>query len=429
LLELLKFLYAYFPKLDEFIGPIGAVAIIIGLLNAAFGYKLFKLRLAIIGFLAGAAVGFAIFMFMGDGTVGSDAMMSYIVVGGLIGSIIAETLHKVGVFFVIGSMGAITVFLTTQDARTSLVVGIICGVAGVFLEKYVVIVITALSGGTLAATGIWFVALSNEKNTSTQAIGWVIGMAGICFQLWLENKKPKKESETGKACHFAFIKDIKSKFEDVDADDAKAIAVKALLALPIVIGIILGSLFHSGLFGLGVIAVLYTLVMLQFIRKRKADISPNEFIQKFTWEQWINKVLDNNGFVFLVPLFPGFFVMSLIIKVVNNGWGDFLGFLAIAGVYSLFLRALPNRLPKKSPESSASLNNNPITPQSDTVVVAPSQRCPNCACVLTPNSLFCSECGSVVQATESVEKFLFCSECGKKLPSDSLFCYNCGTAQ
>jgi len=202
LIELLNSLYPYFPNIVEYIGTIGMVLIIAGLLNAFFGYKLFKVVLAIIGFLAGAAAGFAVFLMTGDGAVGGDAMIWYILIGGLIGSFIAGFLHKVGVFLVVGSMGVIVAFLATQNTQFSLVLGVICGVVGVFLEKYVIIVSTSLAGGSLTSTGIWLVSLSNGKETNSQIIGWVIGIAGICFQLWQERKKSK---ETGGAATDSFV--------------------------------------------------------------------------------------------------------------------------------------------------------------------------------------------------------------------------------
>jgi len=366
MIKLWNFLYAYFPNVIEYIGTIGAVLVIVGLLDAFFGYKLFKIVLAIIGFLVGAEVGFVVFLQAGGGAVGSDAMIGYIVIGGLIGSFIAEFFHKVGVFLVVGAMGMIVAFLTTQDAQSSLVIGIICGVAGVFLEKYVIIVTTSLSGGLLTATGFWFIAFSNGQNTDTKVIGWVIGIAGICFQLWLEKKKPKETDGAATENRSEFINDIKSKLESVDPDVVKSISVKALIGLPIIVGILLGSLFGSFLFGFGVIAVLYVLVMLQHVRKRKADVSPGEFAEKYTWEKWVNRVLDENIFLLFVPLIPGFFIWALLGTYINGVIGFIFALLGTVGIYILYFKALPGDTPKESSPSPMSVKNNQTELQSGT---------------------------------------------------------------
>ena len=399
---LLNFLYAYFPNIIEYIGTIGMALIIVGLLDASFGYKLFKVVLAIIGFLTGAAAGFVVFLLAaGNGAVGGDAMMGYIIIGGLIGSFLVEFFQKVGVFLVVGAMGVIVAFLATQNAQASLILGIICGVAGIFLEKYVIIVTTSLSGGALTATGIWFLGLSNGSNTNTQVIGWVIGIAGIWFQLWLEKKKPKKTDGTAAESRFEFINDIKSKLEDIESADVKSIAVKAILGLPIIAGIILGSLFRSFLFGFGVMAVLYVLVLLQSIRKRKAELSPGTFTQKYAWEKWVNEVLDNNVFMVFVPLIPGCFIGALTGTFTHEALGFILALVGTVGIYILYFRAMPGDTTKESPASPVSVNKNQTKPQG----------------------------GASVQVTEAAPEFVFCAACGTKLPSDAAFCYNCGAAQ
>ena len=401
MIELLNFLYTYFPNIIEYIGTIGMALIIVGLLSVSLGYKLFRVILAIIGFLTGAAAAFAVFLLSGNGAVGGDKMMGFIIIGGLIGSFLVEFFHKIGVFLVISAMGVIVVFLATQNAQSSLILGILCGVAGIFLEKYVIIATTSLSGGALFATGIWFVGLSNGQNTNTQVIGWIIGIAGIWFQLWLEKKKPKKTDGTAAESRFEFINDIKSKLVNVDPTDVKSMAVKALLGLPIMVGIILGSLFRSFLFGFGVMAVLYVLVLLQSIRKRKAELSPGTFTQRYAWEKWVNKVLDNNVFVVFVPLIPGCFIGALTGTFTHEALGFILALVGTVGIYVLYFRAMPGGTSKGSPASPVSVNKEQTKLQG----------------------------GASVQATEAAPGTVFCTACGTKLPSDAAFCYNCGAAQ
>lgn len=190
MLYFLNLLELLIPDLDEWIEVIGILILFCGIAEAFFGYKLFNLLLGIIGFSIGATVGVMLFLQSGNIYNNSDAIRIYILIGGIIGAALAETFHKLGVFLTVGAMGMFIIFLITQNEQISLVLGIICGIAGVIIEKYIIIVTTALSGGKLAAMGIWFIGLANGENKRVQLLGWIIGICGMVFQLWIEKVKP-----------------------------------------------------------------------------------------------------------------------------------------------------------------------------------------------------------------------------------------------
>jgi ribosomal protein L40E len=421
----------------EVVGLIGGLLLIFGLVNAFFGYKIFKTILSVIGFIVGAVIGAVLFFYTGGGNVGGDAMIGCIVIGGLICSFIAVKLYMVGVFLNISLMGTLIFLMLTQEAQSSLVLGIICGVVGTFIQKYFIIASTAFSGGALAATGILLMNLSNGKDSNTQAVGVMIGVCGLCFQIWLEKRKPGKtgnKDQEGSADFISeFIENIKSKLNDIDPDNAKFAAKKALLAAPVLVGVVAGNLFNSYLTGFGVIAVLYVLVMLQFVKKRKADILPGEFGPKSEWEEWINgEVLDDNGFIMLTPIPVSVFIYLLFDALWNSAAGLVIALLGTVASYYIFIKALPDPGTQSARPSfsSMSADSNLNAPRYDTAAIQTEDiwRCPSCGAVITKGDAFCSECGASVQTMELLEELIFCGECGAQLPIGAQFCGKCGTA-
>lgn len=174
----------------------GIVMLVWGLVNAFFGYKIFKIVLAVCGFLTGVFIGgVPALLLAGDGSVGLAVLL--IPVCGIIGAVLAVVLHKVGVFLSVGAMGFIIFLLLLQNTSIALVLGIVCGIAGVVLEKYAIIISTGLSGGFLAAAGAAF--LVELGVAGTVAAGLVIGICGIIVQLGMERKKPAAAVAAGVA--------------------------------------------------------------------------------------------------------------------------------------------------------------------------------------------------------------------------------------
>lgn len=471
MVELLYLLDSVIPNFEQTLGEIGVFILIFGVVNAFFGYRLFKVMLSIIGFLVGAAVGSI--CFLRSGSFDSNTMIAWVVIGGLIGAALAGIFHGLGVFLAVGFMGAIAGLIITQDTNSALVFGGICGIAGVVFEKYVIIVTTALSGGTLAATGFWFAGLSSGENLNARALGWIVCICGLAFQLWREKRgktNDGKETDTGIAedvidIATGIVGSIMNALSSLrssnpkevlhnivykkDSNEVKTVFIKSLLGLPIVVGIILGILFSSGLFGCGVITALYVLIMVYFIQKIRAENSPEGYVQKYAWEKWVNEVLDKNLLILFAPLFPGFFIFALSLTFTDDEIINLLfGLLGIIGSYVIFFRAIPSATPKEEtnvpapdvvPEEEINSLSSDVNPKESTNSQPPvntyfdmqqkTLHCPNCGTVLIDDSVFCSKCGSRVQAEEDGGKYVFCSECGAKLPSEALFCDNCGAAQ
>lgn len=285
MLYILDLLESLIPNFDEWLEIIGFLILFCGIAEAFFGYKLFELVLGIVGFLTGAAIGLLLFLSSENIYNNSDAIRIYVLIGGIIGAALARTFHELGVFLVVGAMGMFILFLITQNETISLVLGVICGVVGVIIEEYVIIVTTALSGGRLAAMGIWFIGLANGKNKNVQLLGWIIGICGIIFQVWIEKIRPIRAMDDrksvaagsddllhmgvevvhflGNLLHYMIENPKETLHKLIFKKDSKEINP----VLPMVIGIILAVLFRSLRLGLGVVAVSYAVLALLYIRK------------------------------------------------------------------------------------------------------------------------------------------------------------------
>lgn len=382
MLYLLDLLELFIPNIAEWIGLIGILILFCGIAEAFFGYKLFQLVLGVIGFLTGAAIGVILFLNSGNNYNG-DTIRIYILVGGIVGSILAETFHELGVFIVVGAMGGFIVFLTTNNKPISLVLGIIFGIAGVVIEQYAIIVTTALSGGEMAAMGIWFIGLSNGDNIRVQLLGWIIGICGLMFQLWGTIKPTVKE----------YSKTIET------------IAL-LLLGLPIVLCIILGALFRSMMFGFGFVAILYILLILFYTRELSASVTPAGYTPTYEWEKYIKIFIENHEYtVFIAPLFPAVFISGLIMEFINAGlFGLTLALIVFAGIYISLYNALSHKKPKKQNDSAITENTILNMQQNDAVV---AENVKGAKADLQINGQ---------------EKINFCSMCGSHLPQGASFC-------
>lgn len=140
--------------------------------------------LSLFGFIVGAGVGFAVYIYSGYSS--DSEMYTYMFFGGLIGSVLAELFHALGVFLVTGAMGALIVLLITQNSDTALVCGIILGIVGAAFEKYVIMIDTALSGGSFAAIGIGLIKLADGEISNTGVIGCIIAVCGLLAQIRME---------------------------------------------------------------------------------------------------------------------------------------------------------------------------------------------------------------------------------------------------
>lgn len=432
MLDLLYVLDALIPNFGDMIEGIGGILLIFGLLDALLGYKKFKIMLAITGFLTGATAGFLIFFYNGNGIADSDAIRIYMLIGGIIGAALAGTFHKVGVFLTVGALSAIVFLFITQSTFASLLLGTACGIAGVFIEKYIIIITTAFSGGSLAAMGLWMIGIASGSNMNFPAMSLTIGIGGLVFQLWLERRRPTEAVEGIDIGEIILIvvtligfigkglgnliknpKETVQKFVGKkDSDQWNTVMICLSLGAPIIIGTIQGILFRSFILGLAGIAALYILWMALYVKKRKAEALPGGYMPKDAWEVWLNKVMDSQTFLifslFLMPFFPGFFILGVTASLTDNDGIILLTTIsAIVGVFVVWFKILGSLPPKEAAVShkdgeeeidrqqKEGVEEPEVEPKEepDTPDKISMTACPVCGEMIDENANFCVFCG------------------------------------
>ena len=136
---------------------ISVVAIAWGLLDCFFGYRVFKVTLALLGGLLGAALGHAAALAMGCGPLG---LTIGLLTGGVLGALIAFLLYIAAVFIAGFGFGATLglLLLANYHHMVALLTGCVLGIVGGFLavkiQRVLIILSTALLGAFRAVLAL-----------------------------------------------------------------------------------------------------------------------------------------------------------------------------------------------------------------------------------------------------------------------------------
>ena len=156
--------------------PAAIVLLLGGVVSCFFGYRLFRIVLAIFGFIIGGFAASSVF-----GVSDTGPMLAAFLVGGLIGAVILIAAYFVGVALVGAALGAAAanlLFAATDQTPHFLIVVLltIAGAAGaMYLQRYFIIVGTAFGGAwTLIVGGM--ALLGNRAALAAAAAGdvWVV---------------------------------------------------------------------------------------------------------------------------------------------------------------------------------------------------------------------------------------------------------------
>ena len=155
--------------------PAAAVLIAGGLLACFFGYRLFKVVLAVFGFIIGAIVASSVF-----GSNDTTPMVIAGIVGGLVGATLLLAAYFVGVALIGAGIGALLVNLiwTQVEGDPHPFTVILFSVAGAllatWLQRYVIILATAFGGAwTLIVGGLALMGDSGPMKAAAQGDIWV----------------------------------------------------------------------------------------------------------------------------------------------------------------------------------------------------------------------------------------------------------------
>lgn len=184
--------------------PAAIILVVGGIFSCFFGYRFFRLVLAIFGFIIGALAASSIF-----GASETGPMLAAAAVGGLIGAAVLFLAYFVGVAMVGAGLGAVVanVAFTAGDRAPNVFAVILCAAVGaaaaMYLQRYFIIVGTSFGGAwtmivgamallgnaaamRAAATGDVWVAypLNPAPGQQWVLIAWIVlGLAGAGVQL------------------------------------------------------------------------------------------------------------------------------------------------------------------------------------------------------------------------------------------------------
>src|SRR6266536_2560573 len=190
--------------------PAAIVLAIGGALACFAGYRLFKLVLALYGFILGAML--ASSMFGISNTIG---MMAAALVGGIAGALVLVFAYFVGIALVGAGLGALIAHagwsaLQAGDPPALLVIGlaIVGAVGAMVLQRYVIIlstafggawtlilVVMAIGGDRVAArtahnSDVWILYPTLEPGAGWVVIVWIaLGLIGTALQLGVTGRK------------------------------------------------------------------------------------------------------------------------------------------------------------------------------------------------------------------------------------------------
>jgi hypothetical protein len=211
-------------KLEAYQGVAVCASAVMGLLSCFFGYKLFKLMLALTGLAVGSFMAAAVAQHLTGGQ--TWMILAAAVAGGVVGAAAFYVLHVLFVFLLGAGAGAgLTVagFAVAGHAPhyVAVVLGAtVGGVVALLLRKPVIIVLTALSGAWAVASGaLYFLGyglteeqitlLQQDPNALAQVVqelprapylvalgsALVLAIAGMLVQWGGEKPKPAAEEE------------------------------------------------------------------------------------------------------------------------------------------------------------------------------------------------------------------------------------------
>ena len=176
-------------------------AVVVGLIECFFGYRILRFLLGVLGFIAGAIVAGSLAYELSNG---SD-LISIVagIAGGLIGAFIMYTLYIVGLFAIgaaLGFMISSYVFVILNKdpiMYMQITAAAVVGMLAAVFRKPVLILATAYGGSYAAVTGVSYLILKNfdpldpnflsslgEDQLYRMAIIWFgLGVFGLVVQL------------------------------------------------------------------------------------------------------------------------------------------------------------------------------------------------------------------------------------------------------
>jgi Domain of unknown function (DUF4203) len=155
--------------------PAAIVLIVGGTVSCFFGYRLFRIVLAIGGFILGAALASSLF-----GASDRTMMLVAALIGGVLGAGLLFTAYFIGVALAGAALGVLAAHLmstaTGNDPSFLVIVlsSVVGAIASMYLQRYFVIVFTAFGGAMMLIDGV-MASLGNRAAAAAALSGdiWV----------------------------------------------------------------------------------------------------------------------------------------------------------------------------------------------------------------------------------------------------------------
>src|SRR2546425_1935403 len=157
--------------------PAALLLVLSGAIACFAGYRLFRLVLAIFGFLFGAWLASSMM-----GVTNTMGMLAAAIVGGLAGALILVFAYFVGIALVGAGLGALVAHVAWSEFGASdppalavVLLAVLGAVGAMLLQRYVIIVGTAFGGAWTLIVGV--LALAGERSAAralTSADVWIL---------------------------------------------------------------------------------------------------------------------------------------------------------------------------------------------------------------------------------------------------------------
>jgi len=201
----------------EVIPSLVGICTAVGLVNCLYGYRLFKLMLAVGGLLGGGLLAGGLMYAWTEGS--TAAALGAGLLGGGIGAALLVLLYYLGLFVfgaglgVLLAAGAFSTAGMLAPVFALVAAGVIGGVAALLLQRLVIVLATAFGGAAGVVAGTLFFLqpallqrmLRRPEALDTEHLLWLaawgaLGIAGVVMQLAVTaRKKPEEPKEKERA--------------------------------------------------------------------------------------------------------------------------------------------------------------------------------------------------------------------------------------
>lgn len=254
--------------LQEMQAIVICVALLVGAVQCFFGYKLFRVMTAIIGFIVGGIIGAA----LGYVMLEEVGMFLGLLVLGILGALLAYTLYKVGVFIICFGAGAVLGLLlammmddSSMMAPFMTIVGLVFGVIGVILTKPLIILSTGVGGGMSMGLAL---AMAFSNMQVGIFLGVVLSIVGILFQFYTDKKAvaggaPDAGSGASAAAGgFPIAAQPREPGSPLTLDGVKSLTTNDLTSRQAICGAVAWGVLGFGFLGVSLLGIVVTLVLI-----------------------------------------------------------------------------------------------------------------------------------------------------------------------